>query len=191
MVVLFDGSKAGQRAKIPGLERAGDRRHGLNHTGHEGGLHLRDCVIDGDAPAFVENLHAEDLGSAHGAVFVGARERDIEGQHLVGIPGQSQFIFRIEVGDLGVELVDGGADRETGVTYDRRLEQSVGVRCVELVLGADRIDVGDEAALGVVEEVQQGMTIEVDPDEVAGDAALVTGIGRVFGSDRQGSRIGM
>ena len=50
-------------------------------------LHLGDGVVDGDAHTLVEELEAEDLGCAHGAVLICAGERDVEGQHLVGVPG--------------------------------------------------------------------------------------------------------
>lgn len=82
-------------------------RHGLNDTGDEGRLHFADGVIDGDAPAFVEDFHAEDLGCAHRAVFVGARERDVERQYLVGIPGCCQLLVRARRYELVVQGIDG------------------------------------------------------------------------------------
>ena len=54
-------------------------------------------------------------------------------------------------------------------------------------LGTDIVAVGDELAAELVDQVQQGMAIEVDPDQAAGDAALVAGegpgIGRSHGVD--------
>jgi len=47
---------------------------------------------------------------------------------------------------------------------------------VGLELGAQVVDVGDEGAAELVDQVQQGMAIEVDPDQAAGDAALVAGV---------------
>jgi hypothetical protein len=55
------------------------------------------------------------------------------------------------------------------------------VRSVKTILRADLVRVGDVAALGLVEQVQEGMPIEVDPDEVAGDTALVTRVGARVG----------
>ena len=41
--------------------------------------------------------------------------------------------------------------------------------------GANVVDVGDELAAEFVDQVEQAVAIEVDPDEGAGDAALVAG----------------
>jgi hypothetical protein len=60
--------------------------HGFNGAGNKRGLHLVDCIVDRHAGSFVQDLDAEDLAGSHGAVFVGTREGDIEGQDLVGIP---------------------------------------------------------------------------------------------------------
>jgi hypothetical protein len=47
---------------------------------NKGRLHLAEGVVDGGAPAFVEDLDAEDLGCRHGTVFVGTGDGDIEGR---------------------------------------------------------------------------------------------------------------
>ncbi len=84
----------------------------------------------------------------------------------------------VDVRDLRVELVDGVADRKAGVADDRGGEQGVGIGRVERELRTDLVNVGDVAALGLVEEVQQCMTVELDPDEVvfgnSGDPVIVT-----------------
>jgi hypothetical protein len=93
------------------MERACHSSHGLNDTGDEGRLHFADGVIDGDAPAFVEDLDTEDLGGTHGTVFVGSAERDVERQHLIGIPGRCQLLARRSVDQRVVEYIDGRSDR--------------------------------------------------------------------------------
>jgi len=60
--------------------------------GDKGGLRLGDSVVERDAGAFIEDLDAQDLRSAHGPVLVGAGEGDVEGQHLVAVAGQFQKI---------------------------------------------------------------------------------------------------
>ena len=57
--------------------------------GHESRLLFDDGVIDGGAEAFVEDFDAEQFGRSGGSIFVGAGDGDIEGQDLVGIPGES------------------------------------------------------------------------------------------------------
>ena len=85
---------------------------GLDVAGDEGGLHLGDRVVDRHAAAFVQDLDPEDLHAGGGAVFVGAGQGDVEGEDLVGVPGQG---FGLEAGDgveaLAAELVDGGIGR--------------------------------------------------------------------------------
>ena len=58
----------------------------------------------------------------------------------------------VDVRDLGVELVDRVAVGETGVANDRGGEESVRVGRVERELRTDLVNVGDVAALGLVEE---------------------------------------
>ena len=128
----------------------------------------KDLVVDGDAGAFVEDLDAEDLGGAHGAVLVSPGQGHVERQHLVGIPGDGAFVEAIEVGDLGIELADGGAHGQAGIAHDGAGEQGVGVGSVlGLVLGPDLVGVGHEVAARLVKQVQQGVAVEVDPDEGA------------------------
>lgn len=64
------------------------RRDGL---GDEGGLLLDDGVIDRGAETFVEDFHAEEFGRGRGPVLVGAGDGDVQGQDLVGVPGESWF----------------------------------------------------------------------------------------------------
>jgi hypothetical protein len=87
---------------------------------------------------------------------------------------------RVQAGDVGdnvVQLVDGIADRGADRTYDRTLVDGVDAGVALLVVGTDLVDVGYELALCFVEQVEQCVTIEVDPDEGAGDAALVARVG--------------
>jgi hypothetical protein len=46
-----------------------------------------------------------------------------------------------------------------------------------LELGTDVVLVGHDIAGGLVEDVEQGMAVEVDPDEASGNATLVAGVG--------------
>ena len=167
-------------AKNPGRYRARELRryslHRLNRTRHEGCAGFRHRVVNRDTRTFVQDLDAEDLGRAHRAVLIRAGEGHVEREHLVRIGRQGQLVQAVDVRDLGVELVDRVTNRETGVANDAGGEQSVGVGRVERELRTDLVNVGDVAATGLVEEVEQRMTAEVQPDQVAGDAALVTRI---------------
>jgi len=154
------------------MERAGHSRHGLNHARHERRLHLRHRVVDRDAEALVEDLDAEDLGRAHRAVFVGSAESDVEGQHLVGVPGGRNLCVLAGGGDLVVQAVDRRADRGTGRTNHAGLEHATALADLR-VLGTDLVHVGDEGASTLLDEVQESVAIEVDPDQRSGDAALV------------------
>jgi hypothetical protein len=69
--------------------------HRFDGACDERGLLFADCIVDGDAGTFVENFYAEDLGRAHGTVFVGAGEGDVEGQDLIRVPRGSQFLAGI------------------------------------------------------------------------------------------------
>jgi hypothetical protein len=57
--------------------------------GDKGGLLFDDGVIDRGAEALVEDLDPEQFGRRSGAVLVGAGNGDIEGQDLIGEPGES------------------------------------------------------------------------------------------------------
>jgi hypothetical protein len=37
------------------------------------------------------------------------------------------------------------------------------------------VDIGDELTIQFIDQVQEGMAVEVDPDKGAGDAALIAG----------------
>ena len=65
---------------------------------------FRDGVVHRDAGAFVQDLDAEDLAGGHGAVFIGTRQGDIEGQDLVGIAGCGQGPHVVQVLYLAVQL---------------------------------------------------------------------------------------
>jgi hypothetical protein len=151
-------------------------------------LHLADCAVDRGTPAFVEDFHAEDLGCSHCAVFVGAGDGDVEGQDLIGVPGISQFFVAADFAQAQViDLIDGGADGRAGGADQAGGEDSLGAYAGVLILRTDFILVGHELALGFLEEVQEAVTVEVDPDQAAGDAALVarvgTAVGRAHGVD--------
>ena len=130
--------------------------HGFDGAGDEGGRAFGDGVVDADSRSFVEDLDAEDLGRAHGAVFVGAGEGDVEGQDLVGVHRGGQFVHAVDVGHLGVELVDGVADRLAVVAHDARGEQGIGIRGVQRELRTDVVRAGDAGATCLGEEVEQG-----------------------------------
>jgi hypothetical protein len=89
-------------------------------------------------------------------------------QHLVGIPRGGKLVERADFGQgQGIELIDGGADRRTDRANQRAVEHSCAIRQVRvLILRTDLIDVGDKLAACLVEQVHQGMTIEVDPYRV-------------------------
>jgi len=171
-VVVFDGSKKRHGTKLPGLERASHSRHGLNDTGDERRLHFAHGVVDGDAPTFVENFHAEDLGRAHGTVFVGAGERDVEGQYLIGIPGSCRLLACACREQAVVQGIDGRADRRSGGANNRRGEYRSTISDVRIGW-TDLIAVCNEGACTLLNQVQQLVTIEVDPDQAAGDTTLV------------------
>ncbi len=145
---------------------ARDGRHRLDRTRNEGCLTLGHGVVDGHARAFVEDLDTEDLRRAHRAVLVGAGQGDIEGQDLVGVErGGKHLVLADSFLDLVVELVDGRGDIRTERTGQRAGEHSATIRDIR-VLGTDLVGIGNERALRLLEEVQEGMTIEVDPDEL-------------------------
>ncbi len=41
------------------------------YPSHEGDLSFRNQIIDRNAGAFIQDFHPKDLGSRHGAIFVG------------------------------------------------------------------------------------------------------------------------
>jgi len=94
-------------------------------------------------------------------------------QYLVGIPRSGQLLERADFVERD-RSADGPGE---GRVEDRRLiQEGLGVGTE---LGTDVVDVGHEAGAGLAEDVQQGMTIEVDPDEGAGDT-LVTISGATY-----------
>jgi hypothetical protein len=139
----------------------------FNEAGDEGRLHLGDCVIDRDVGTFVQDLATEDTRRGGRALLVNALEGDIEGQHLVGVPGLGNFL---EAGDGGYDYARQGIDRGAGsnavVTNQRRLIDGVAgeedVR-VGAELRTDVVDVGDELATHLVDEIQQAVTIDSLP----------------------------
>jgi hypothetical protein len=177
------GAVRGRRQEWGRRGRVGLVGLALAHrTGHVGRLHLADCVIDRRAPAFVEDFHAEDLGCSHCAVFVGAGDGDVEGQDLIGVPGRCQFLVAADFRQTEViDLIDGGADGRAGRARQAGGEDGRGAYAGVLILGTDFILVGHELALGFLEEVQEAVAVEVDPDQAAGDAALVARVGTAVG----------
>ena len=81
-----EGLPIENRSAYCGLERTCDGGHRLYDARNEGGLHFADCIVDRDAPTFVEDFNAEDASRAHGAHLVRTTERDIERKRLVGVP---------------------------------------------------------------------------------------------------------
>ena len=85
-----------QAGLVEGAEGAGVGRgnglHGFDGACDKCRLHLADGIVDGDTLTFVEDFYAEDLGRAHGTVFVGAGEGDVERQDLIRVPRGSQFL---------------------------------------------------------------------------------------------------
>ena len=78
--------------------RASNRLERRDRAGDKGRLHLEHGVIDGGAEAFVQDLDAEQLAAGGGAVFVGRGHGDVEGQDLVGVPGQGGFLEALDFG---------------------------------------------------------------------------------------------
>jgi hypothetical protein len=128
----------------------------LNVAGDEGCLHLRHSVVDRHAGSFVEDLDAEDLHAGSSAKFVGAGQRDVEREDLIG-EGRQCFLF--EAGDfieaLAAELIDRGLGVEAVATCQRRAEDRV-LRKEGVLFGAelrtDVVDVRDVLAAHLVDE---------------------------------------
>lgn len=151
-------------------------------AGDEGSLHLGHSVVDGDACAFVQDFHAVDLHRGGGAVFGRAGQGDVEGQDLIGVPGLGELLHAVDRshrgGDGAIQVSDCGAEgnaaaADQGGVEDRALRQIDVLVGVEL--GTDVVDIGDEGAAQLPDQVQKSVTVEVDPDQAVGDAALVTG----------------
>lgn len=114
-------------------------------TGDEGRLLLEHRVVDRRSKAFVQDLDAEELRGGGGSVFVGGRDRDVEGQALVGVPGKSRFLKALDGRQRDVvELFGGGVDGKRNIPEERRAEGAgtVGRELVgDLELGTDVIGV--------------------------------------------------
>jgi hypothetical protein len=84
-------------------------------------------------------------------------------------------------------LIDGATDGGTNGANQAGGEDCLGANSGILILGTDFIDICQELAARLLEESEQAVTVEVDPDEAAGDAALVarvrTAVGRAHGVD--------
>ena len=103
--------------RLAGIDLGGaaglERRDSL---GHKRCLLLDDGVVDGSAEALVEDLNAVELGRGAGAVLVGRGDGDIEGQDLIGEPGQRGFLETLHgrqrnvIERGGVGLVDRGGN---------------------------------------------------------------------------------
>ena len=96
----FRISRSARKCPIRDDPAAGDQGSGAeglqgsDGLGDEGGLLFDDGVVDGGAEALVEDLDAEQFGAGAGAVLVGAGDGDVEGQDLVGEPGESGLRIR-------------------------------------------------------------------------------------------------
>ncbi len=73
------------------------------------------------------------------------------------------------------------AYRRAEIARHRRGEDGAGIDGRFLELGTDLVLVGDELAACLAEDVEERMAVEVDPDQAAGDAALVAGVGANVG----------
>ena len=103
---------------------------------------FRDGVVHRDAGAFVQDLDAEDLAGGHGAVFIGTRQGDIEGQDLVGIAGGGQGPHVVQIAHLSIQLRGDARNGGAVVAHDGGGEQGVGRGGIERILPPDLIDVG-------------------------------------------------
>jgi len=145
--------------------------------------HLGRSVVDGHAGAFVQDLDAVDLHRGGGAQLRGSGQGDVEGQDLIGVPGLGGLLQPVDCGHgRGVQVADVGADgrqageaADQGGVEDRLLRQKDAGIGIEL--RTNFVDIGDEVATQLPDQIQKAVTVEVDPDEAAGDAALVTGEG--------------
>lgn len=146
--MIFDGGIQAHTGAGPGKNgfAASSRRTIEPHC--EGRLHLEHRVIDRRPEAFVQDLDPEQLGGSGGAVFVGRGHGDVEGQDLVGVPGQGGFLEALNFGERNVvELFDGGIDGHGDIALERRVEHAGGVgRQVEILLelGTDVVPVGED-----------------------------------------------
>ena len=142
---------------------------GLNEAGNERRLGFVDGVVDGGTVAGVQDLHSEDAHCGCRAHFVGAAEGHVEGQDLIGIPRGSCFFKGRHFRDRQVvQLVDGSRDIRAGVADQVALEDRglVGLEQRVLTEGrADVIGVSDELATELVDQAQERIAIEVDPDQ--------------------------
>ena len=109
----------------------------FNEAGDEGRLHLGDGIVDRDAGTFVQDLNTEDTHRGGRALLVDTLEGDIEGQHLVGVPGLGDFL---EAGDGGNDLAGQGIDRGAG--SDAVVTNQCGL--IDGVVGEEDVRVGAE-----------------------------------------------
>jgi hypothetical protein len=108
--------------------QAADRLEGRDRAGDESRLHLEHGVIDRRSEAFVQDLDPEEFRGSGGAVFVGRGDRDVKGQSLIGVPGESRFLEALDFGERDVvELIDGGVDRHGDITGEGGVEDSRGI----------------------------------------------------------------
>jgi hypothetical protein len=157
--------------------RINNRLHRFNSASDERGLHLADGIVDRGAPTFVEDLDAEDLASGSRAVFVRASDGDVERQNLIGIPRRCEFLVGLRFVDGGqINCIDRRLNARTNAANERRCEDSVAVGLRVLELRTNLVLVSNELAAGQLEETQESVAIEIDPDEGSGDAALVAAV---------------
>jgi hypothetical protein len=166
----------GHRTKRPGLEGAGRSCHRFHGAGYEGSLHLGDGVVDRHARAFVQKLDAEDPGRAHRAVFVSADERDVEGKNLIGVPGCGQLAGRARARDgLRIERIKSLMVDEIVGPMSRVSEDWKTAEPFETSVYWGRISSASATKVprAFSKEIQQGMSVKVDPYQGTCDAALV------------------
>jgi len=120
---------------------ASDGLEGQDGAGDKGRLLLEHRVVDRRAKTFVQDLDAKQFRRGGGPVFVGGGDRDIEGQALVGVPGQSRFLEALDGRQRNVvKLFRGGVHGQGNIAIGRRAEGAgaVGGELVgDLELGTD------------------------------------------------------
>ena len=107
-----------------------------------------------------------------------AREHLVQNSFLwvFGVRGAGLFLLAGDGGDgRAGELIDGGGSGVAAIPDQPAGPDSI-PRHTGVLIGAiptDVVDVGDELAAEFIDQVQEGMAVEVDPDEGAGDAAFI------------------
>ena len=107
---------------------------------------------------------------------------DIEGKYLIAEPRCCQLSPGTDSGNsCSIKLVDSSTDKRTGIPNDRTVEQSSREDLWTLELRPDLVLVGDELSAGLIEQVEQSMTIEVDPYQRACNPTFIPRVGPWIG----------